>query len=453
MNEGFSFETVKNHVLFDWIRYLISKDVVSLCCTSRGIKEVLDANYSVWEHCLAVQPLFCKSYRITVPRAQRNRCFCIWHLYIWQKILAASSFTYLLSNVDSYSFASGLVCATFRRILDLSCDEVLRYSAHKLLLHEMISQHLIATSFDDIEEVTSGLEALKVLGRPFVNITVNPNIFASSSPHITANCILLSIKTYGNNIRVLEAAFNACTNLSLHRHHALYFESQGFIDRFRLILEVSEVRTCRPVLLAGLNALRNIYDPLHISNANLEVISFADTRFLYSWLTFHSVCLHFFRNFALLFFLNFPPPIFTLYWQQILIDITVTIARAIPDESYVIEEYLSHLNKIAGMLQLWLYYDITSPCYDRITLQRPICVYSPHPTSFQNGYLHHVIISFRRCFAFPLFRCFFIFPFSFCLTNFLICSPPSSYSSFSPFRYSSLYLLLLSLTFFSLYLS
>lgn len=266
-----SLESIKNHVLLDWIRYLVSKEVVSLCCTSRGLKEVLDANYSVWEHCLAVQPLFVKSYRMVLPRAQRNRHCCIWHLYIWHKIQSASSFTYLLSNIESYSFASGLVCATFRRIQDLSTDEVLRYSAHKLLLHEMISQHLNATSFEDIDEVIAALEALKVLGRPFVTITVNPNIFAATSPSITANCILMVIRIHGKNIGVLEAAFNACTNLSLHRHHALYFVAEGFINIFRTILQNNEVRTCRSILMAGLNSLRNIYDPLQYMTANLEV--------------------------------------------------------------------------------------------------------------------------------------------------------------------------------------
>lgn len=271
MTSQFSLESLKNYVLLDWIRFLISKEVVSLCCTSKGIKEIIDSNYSVWEHCLSVQPLFVKSDRMVLPRIQRNRQCCVWHLYLWHKIETTATFTYLLSNIDSYSFSSGLVRSTFRRIKEISGDESMRYGAHKLQLHEMISKHLLSTDVDDIEEVVAGLEALKVLSRPFMNIIVNPDIFSASSPSVSAQCVFRAMLVHHDNLRILEAAFNASTNMSLNRNYALCFISGGFVDTFKNLVLKSFVISSRVVLLAGLNSLRNVYDPLHISLDDLEV--------------------------------------------------------------------------------------------------------------------------------------------------------------------------------------
>ena len=282
MGDRFTLESLKNYVLLDWIRFLNSREVVSLCCTSRGIKEVLDTNYSVWEHCLSVQPLFVKSNRMILPRIQRNRHCCVWHLYLWHKIESTSSFTYLLCNMDSYLFSSGLVRATFRRIEDLSADESRRYGAHKLLLHEMISKHLLSTEMDDVEEVISGLGAIKVLSRPFLNNDVRVDIFSATIPSLTAQCVFKAILVYQNDMRVLEAAFNACTNLSLYRNNALYFVAEGFINIFKNFLQSGSIINSSAVLLAGLNSLRNIYDPLHLSSEDLEV-----QRQLMSVIIFH----------------------------------------------------------------------------------------------------------------------------------------------------------------------
>jgi hypothetical protein len=271
MTERLTLESLNNHVLLDWIRFLISKDVVALCCTCMGMKEVLDANYSVWEHCLSVQPLFVRSNRMTLPRIQRNRHCCVWHLYISQKIDRTTTWMYLLCNMDSYSFASGLVCSTFRRIKEISVDELMRHAAHTLQLHDMIAKHLLLTDMEDADEVVSGLEAIKVLSRPFVNIIVFADIFSAFSPVDTASCVLRAIIMYQNDFRVLIAAFDACTNLSLHRNHASYFVSEGFVNIFRNIALSSPILSDRSVLLAGLHSLRNVYDPLHISIGNLEV--------------------------------------------------------------------------------------------------------------------------------------------------------------------------------------
>ena len=271
MTLRFTLESLKNYVLLDWIRFLISKEVVSLCCTSQGIKEVLDSNYSVWEHCLSVQPLFVKANRMVLPRNQRNRQCCVWHLYLWHKIETTASFIYLLSNMDSYSFSSGLVRSTFRRIQEMSGDESMRYSAHKLQLHEMISKHLLSTDVDDVEEVVAGLEALKVLSRPFISIIVHPDLFAASSSSASAQCVVRAILVHHDDLRILEAAFNASTNMALNRNYALCFISEGFIDVFRNLAVKSSVISSRIVLLAGLNSLKNIYDPLHISPDELEV--------------------------------------------------------------------------------------------------------------------------------------------------------------------------------------
>ena len=272
MPVSLTLESLKNHVLLDWISFLNSTDVVALCCSCVIMKEVLDSNYSVWEHCLSVEPLFVKANRMTLPRIQRNRHCCVWHLYIWQKIQRATSWMYLLCNMDSYSFASGLVCATFRRIQVIAIDELLRHVAHKLQLHEMVSKHLLLTEMEDANEVINGLEAIKVLSRPFVDIIVYPDIFDAASLSETAICIRRAIIVHQSNLRVLVAAFDACTNLSLHRNQAMYFASEGFADTFYNIIRLNNsALSDRSVMLAGLHSLRNIYDPLNITAGNLEV--------------------------------------------------------------------------------------------------------------------------------------------------------------------------------------
>jgi hypothetical protein len=135
----------------------------------------------------------------------------------------------------------------------------------------MIAKHLLLTDMEDADEVVSGLEAIKVLSRPFVNIIVFADIFSAFSPVDTASCVLRAIIMYQNDLRVLVAAFDACTNLSLHRNHASYFVSEGFVNIFRNIALSSPILSDRSVLLAGLHSLRNVYDPLNISIGNLEV--------------------------------------------------------------------------------------------------------------------------------------------------------------------------------------
>ena len=271
MGDNHTLESLKNHVLLDWVRFLTSQDVVALCCTSPCMKEVLDSNFFVWEHCLSVQPLLVRASRMNLPRTQRNRHCCVWHLYISRKIAKTTGWIYLLCNMDSYSFASGLVCSAFRRIKELSTDELMRHSAHRLQLHEMISKHLLQTDMEDVDEVVIGLEAIKVLSRPFVDLVIYPDPFATEMRSETASCPLRAIITYQTDLRVLTAAFDACTNLSLHRNYASYFVNEGYIKLFRNVVLNSHVSSDRSVLLAGLYSIRNIYDPLHISLENLEV--------------------------------------------------------------------------------------------------------------------------------------------------------------------------------------
>lgn len=271
MSDHHTLESLKNHVLLDWIRFLTSQDVVALCCSSPSMKEVLDCNFFVWEHCLSVEPLLVRTSRMNLPRIQRNRHCCVWHLYISRKIIKTTSWIYLLCNIDSYSFASGLVCSAFRRIKELSTDELMRHSAHKLQLHEMISKHLLQTEMEDVEEVITGLEAIKVLSRPFVDFVVYPDPFATVMRNETASCPLRAIAIYQTDLRVLTAAFDACTNLSLHRNYASHFINEGYIKLIQIIVLNSYVYSDRSVLLAGLYSIRNIYDPLHISMESLEV--------------------------------------------------------------------------------------------------------------------------------------------------------------------------------------
>lgn len=266
-----TFEGLKNHVFLDWILFMSPKDVLLLSCTCHSLKEVLDNDLNVWEHCLSIKPLFIKANRMTLPRIQRNRHCLVWHLYIWQKIENATNFIYLLCNMDSYSFLSGLVRSSFKKIQELSFDEVMRHTAHKLQLHVMISQHLLQTNIEDVEEVILGLNALKVLSRPFHDIIVTQDVFTTAPPSLISSLILRAIYSYQDNHRVIEAAFNACTNLAFHRNHATYFITEGFIDQFT-ILVYSECLNSRNILLAGLNCLKNIYDPLALNIENLEAI-------------------------------------------------------------------------------------------------------------------------------------------------------------------------------------
>lgn len=256
--------------LLDWVKFLSCKEIVVLTSTCKFFKETFDSNASVWE-CLYNQPLYIKNNRLNLPRAQRNRQFVVWHLYLWQKIISASSFIYLLCNIDSYSFASGLIRVAFNKIQRLSQDEILRHYAHKLQLHVMISNHLLTTNLDDQEEMVEGLNALTILSRPFNDIIVNPDIFASTSPNVICLCIIRAITTYQYDTKVLESAFNACTNLSLNHIHATYFISQGFCDYLMSMILFNNISDNRVVLLAGVNCLKNIYDLLHIAVENLEV--------------------------------------------------------------------------------------------------------------------------------------------------------------------------------------
>lgn len=109
MVDKLTFESLKNHVFLDWVLFMTPKDVLVLSLTCHSMKEILDDDLNVWEHCLSIQPLCAKANRMILPRIQRNRHCLVWHLYIWQKINNATNFIYLLCNVDSYSFSSGLV--------------------------------------------------------------------------------------------------------------------------------------------------------------------------------------------------------------------------------------------------------------------------------------------------------------------------------------------------------
>jgi hypothetical protein len=59
--------------------------------------------------------------------------------------------------------------------------------------------------------------------------------------------------------------------LAFYRNHAAYFISEGFVDQFT-VLFYSHRLNSRNVLLAGLNCLKNIYDPLVLNIEHLEAI-------------------------------------------------------------------------------------------------------------------------------------------------------------------------------------
>ena len=173
-------ESLKNHVLLDVVHFLTPSEVLLLTRTSRGLRDVLDCQWDFWHHTVVIPPITIRHmHRLKIPRTHINRHFCVWHIHIWDKIIRATTFNYLLCSLSSYSFATGLVCTAFKRIEQLAEDEQLRYTAHKMQLHVMIAQHLLSSQLEDVEEVRAGLLALKVLSRPFTEINVNPDLFGS----------------------------------------------------------------------------------------------------------------------------------------------------------------------------------------------------------------------------------------------------------------------------------
>ena len=175
---------LNRHVLLDVVRYLASAEVLLLTETSKALRDVLDSQYDFWTHCASIEPICVRHPRRLKlnPRLHINRHFCVWHCHMWSRIARATTFTYLLCSLAPYVFATGLVCTTFRRVGWLAEDEEQRYAAHKMQLHIMIAQHLLSTQLDDVDELRAGLDALKVLSRPFTTIQVNPDLFQVANP-------------------------------------------------------------------------------------------------------------------------------------------------------------------------------------------------------------------------------------------------------------------------------
>jgi hypothetical protein len=68
MVDKLTFESLKNHVFLDWVLFMTPTDVLVLSLTCHSMKEILDDDLNVWEHCLSIQPLYTKASRMTLPR-------------------------------------------------------------------------------------------------------------------------------------------------------------------------------------------------------------------------------------------------------------------------------------------------------------------------------------------------------------------------------------------------
>lgn len=290
-------ECLKNHVLLDVVRFLTANEVLRLTMCAKPLRDVLDQQWDVWHHCVSVNPILIRNFRRLREQSRSlvNRHFCVWHLHMWQKIVTASTFNYLLCSSASYSFATGLVCTAFRRIAELSEGEQLRYSAHKMQLHIMISQHLLNTQLEDVDEVVAGLHAIRVLARPFNEITVSPDLFlgnTNSSHNLNqannsnnnlsnlvnnsmppADCAMKALHVHQSDPVVVECALQACINMAVRRSYALFIASEGFVSLLmHIICTNGPIIPSNTTVIAAVNALRNVYDPLNVTMDHLDQI-------------------------------------------------------------------------------------------------------------------------------------------------------------------------------------
>jgi hypothetical protein len=277
---------LNRHVLLDVVRFLTPADVLLLTETSKALRDVLDSQYDFWTHCASIEPICVRHIRRLKlnPQLHINRHFCVWHCHVWSRITRATAFTYLLTSVAPYVFATGLVCATFRRVGWLAEDEEQRYAAHKMQLHIMIAQHLLSTQLEDVDELRAGLDALKVLSRPFTTIEVNPDLFQVANPSfmqtqvvtnamVPAECVLKALTLHKGDVAIVESAVLACTNLALRRIFALYLASEGLVTLLTQVVCGDGRMTARDALVCGAaNALRNAYDVLSISPDHLDQV-------------------------------------------------------------------------------------------------------------------------------------------------------------------------------------